>query len=198
MKHSIALVAALAVSACTTSSGLSTSDVEEILDDFRLDAERLSDRSETPNRAVPTSGRGFYDGQAGIVMDTGPEETIVVGEGTMTARFGRSEIDGRYTDFVGTDQNGAISDYDGTLVVSNGFLDPDDRGNFVGTLRADLRRDSEPDTSPGIRVRGTIAGNFRGDNAQALIAASEDDDNIGLTDGDIADTTVVITGRARN
>ncbi len=141
----------------------------------------------TEDANVPVTGSAEYTGSASIILETMPDAALIVGDATVAMDFAANEVTGEMDNFLGTDPNGNIRNFDGRLTINAGRIGDATPNawslDYAGTVSA-----------PGQSyvMAGTVEGEFLGDRASA-IAGLELEAEI-VANGVLIDGAVTIIG----
>ncbi len=141
----------------------------------------------TPEVQIPVSGSATYDGSVSILVETMPETAVIVGDARVAMDFGLSQVGGVMDNFLGTDPDDRLRNFDGRLTIDSGEIgDPAPNVwslDYAGTLSA-----------PGQTyvMAGTVEGEFLGEPV-AAIAGVELEAQI-VANGVLRDGVVTIIG----
>jgi hypothetical protein len=141
----------------------------------------------TEDANVPVSGSAEYTGSASIILETMPDAAVIVGDARVAMDFTLNEVTGEMDNFLGTDPNGNLRNFDGRLTINEGSIG-DATPNawsleYAGTVSA-----------PGQSyvMAGTVEGEFLGNQAGA-IAGLELEAEV-VANGALIDGAVTIIG----
>jgi hypothetical protein len=170
--HAVAVVAVLALTAC----GGGSLSKEEKVAEFAAMTDRLGARFNTAflePGAIPSSGQAVFEGYAGIVVETAPEELSLLGDARVVIDFGRDRVSGEINRVFG-DQDGRLRNYDGSVSLINGVMGatrPNDfsfdyTGALTGQGNTILFDGSGDGVLKGTPIRGILAASDPGDTAR--------------------------------
>lgn len=164
MSFSAVAIAALAVSACSSSNSGSRS-FDQLADEGQALLTQYENEDVTPTSNVPTAGSATYNGVAafGTTQSFDVQNAEALAAVSLEADFAASSISGTIDNFVDFDGVRAP----GSVAVTNGTI----AGNAIA---ADLSGDLTIEGT-SIAVGGNLDGNFVGENAEAVFGNIEAD-----------------------
>lgn len=113
---------------------------------------------------LPTSGSAQYDGFMVVGVEyPGGETNSVVGDMRLTANFADDSVGGRATNFI----DAANTNYDGSIVLSNGTIDRVD-ANFDYQINADLGGSFVDEDAVVYSIAGELSADFYGNNYEVV------------------------------
>lgn len=155
-------------------------DLATAYNDLRTDVQALPLSTAVD---MPTVGSATYDGYATVLVDTAIDSALV-GDALITADFGKSELNGNLTNFVGTVDGSAYSDFNGSIAIKDGEIGVASASALTGDIKGSLSNGEDL-----VSINGGVEGNFRSDGA--VNAA-------GLTARDTTGTDFIVNGRERD
>lgn len=169
------LVGLLALSGCQSSTGpVPEPSFTQEATSFVDTGTQLNGVFNTAFKGMPVTGTARYAGQSGMVMTSAAgDDYLFLGDAAMLADFQNATMTGTLGSFRGVilpggaGPAGAVTDYAGTIVLTNGAIGvarPNDfDADFGGTL-----------TGGGnvIFVTGDIYGDFKGTPIRAVMGSS--------------------------
>ena len=179
---------------------------EEMVEESAAMAERVAEMPIARATDMPTTGSATFEGLAAIGVYT-ERESALVGDLSVQVDFAGEEIRGRIDGVTGSVDGGPVQDWDGALVLSDGYaglfsgggVGPD--GPFeipaYGGFDADLSGDLTAGTDV-IVVDGTLRGEFHVEEGRvaALSGNSGSDEmNVVLNGTDVGGVVTVVGER---
>ncbi|MBU2993790.1 hypothetical protein Q4555_11860 [Octadecabacter sp. 1_MG-2023] len=98
----------------------------------------LQSRSNTAYAAVPDTGASTYRGEASMGVGDTSVGVALVGDAEITVDFENAEVTGRIGGFTGVDREEDFSDFNGSLVFSNGALGSENPNDVDAALTGTL------------------------------------------------------------
>jgi len=165
MNFSALAIAALAVSACSSSNSGGSRSFDQLAEEGQALITKYENEDVTPTSNVPTAGNATYNGVAafGTTQSFDVQNAEALAAVSLEADFAANSISGTIDNFVDFDGERAP----GSVAVTNGTI----AGNAI---EADLSGDLTIEGT-SIAVGGDLAGNFVGANAEAIIGDIEAD-----------------------
>ena len=144
---------------------------------------------ETPDISMPDTGTASFTGAMTVRLETDPGVTTLAGDAVINMDFGLNTVEGTAENFFGTDPDGVLQDYAGTVTFDEGSIGaelPNDwQAGYTGVLTA---------AAQTIVLDGTVDGSFLGDPI-AAIAGAELVAQV-VYDGNLVDGIVTVIGES--
>ena len=137
----------------------------------------------TPDASIPDTGTAVFTGSATIRVENPGAALVLFGDSTVTIGFDTATVSGTMDNFFGTNGNGNVVDFSGTITVDDGSVEPGVALDYAGALTA---------SGEDLVFEGVMQGEFLGDPVGAISAADLEAGVI--RNGTPLDGTVIVIG----